>query len=70
MCVIPWQTSGEDPPSRKGTQGAAKGDGESGQGQPKEGLVHLCLVFGGMNMKGEIYDECIVSVLEEVGPCE
>uniref|UniRef100_A0A670ZC02 Rab9 effector protein with kelch motifs n=1 Tax=Pseudonaja textilis TaxID=8673 RepID=A0A670ZC02_PSETE len=29
------------------------------------GRTHLCLVFGGMNMKGQIYDDCIVSLLEE-----
>ncbi|XP_058015573.1 rab9 effector protein with kelch motifs isoform X2 [Ahaetulla prasina] len=67
MCVIPWQTSGEDPHhNRKGTrEGAQQGDGGPKRGQPEEGLVHLCLVFGGMNMKGDIYHDCIVSVLQE-----
>uniref|UniRef100_H9G8E9 Rab9 effector protein with kelch motifs n=1 Tax=Anolis carolinensis TaxID=28377 RepID=H9G8E9_ANOCA len=28
------------------------------------GLTHLCLIFGGMDMKGEIYGDCVVCVLE------
>ncbi|XP_060613402.2 rab9 effector protein with kelch motifs [Anolis sagrei] len=28
------------------------------------GPTHLCLIFGGMDIKGEIYGDCVVSVLE------
>ncbi|XP_025022115.1 rab9 effector protein with kelch motifs isoform X1 [Python bivittatus] len=63
MCIIPWETSGKDTRNRKETQGPVRGEGP-GQGGREERLVHLCLVFGGMNIKGEIYNDCIVSVLE------
>lgn len=60
MCVIPWGSSGEEPHNLKETPEAAQGEG------PRGGrLVHLCLVFGGMNIKGDIYNDCIVSMLEE-----
>ncbi|XP_070614293.1 rab9 effector protein with kelch motifs [Erythrolamprus reginae] len=60
MCVIPWDTSGGGAHEDDGTEEAARGEGRPGQG-----LVYLCLVFGGMSVKGEIYDDCIVSVLGE-----
>ncbi|XP_039178977.1 rab9 effector protein with kelch motifs isoform X1 [Crotalus tigris] len=64
MCVIPWGTSGEELHNHKETPEAAQGEGPR-ESQQEDRLVHLCLVFGGMNIKGDIYNDCIVSVLEE-----
>ncbi|XP_070286788.1 rab9 effector protein with kelch motifs isoform X1 [Myotis yumanensis] len=74
MCVIPWPvmcTSEEDPnpvtlncDAEKGNS-ADKGvtqDGDSHEESQTDSL--LCFVFGGMNTEGEIYDDCIVTVVD------
>ncbi|NXX75530.1 RABEK protein, partial [Urocolius indicus] len=71
MCVIPWHV-GESHEAA-----AAPGAGEAGAGKDQaapiqnspEGnsdtaVVHLLLVFGGMNMQGEVYSDCLVTLLE------
>lgn len=37
-------------------------DGDSHEESQTDSL--LCLVFGGMNTEGEIYDDCIVTVVD------
>nr|KAF6315257.1 Rab9 effector protein with kelch motifs [Myotis myotis] len=73
MCVIPWPvmcTSEEDPNPVTLNCDAEKGD--SADGVTQAGDSHeesqtdslLCFVFGGMNTEGEIYDDCIVTVVD------
>ncbi|XP_054583282.1 rab9 effector protein with kelch motifs isoform X2 [Eptesicus fuscus] len=74
MCVIPWPvkcTSEEDPDPVTLNCDAEKGnstdkgvtqDGDSHEESQTDSL--LCFVFGGMNTEGEIYDDCIVTVVD------
>ncbi|XP_015422582.1 PREDICTED: rab9 effector protein with kelch motifs isoform X7 [Myotis davidii] len=74
MCVIPWPvmcTSEEDPNPATLNCDAEKGD-SADKGVTQDGDSHeesqtdslLCFVFGGMNTEGEIYDDCIVTVVD------
>lgn len=74
MCVIPWpamRTSEEDPnpvtlncdaEKENSTDKGMTQDGDSHEESQTDSL--LCLVFGGMNTEGEIYDDCIVTVVD------
>ncbi|KAF7237273.1 Rab9 effector protein with kelch motifs [Varanus komodoensis] len=62
MCVIPWKVSAGSA-TAGGAQGQKEATGSSSGGCPEEGLLHLCLIFGGMSMKGEIYRDVAVSLL-------
>ncbi|XP_065710223.2 rab9 effector protein with kelch motifs [Patagioenas fasciata] len=67
MCIIPWRVS------KSGDTGAVtpeEGD-EAGtlQRQSEEGhagdtVLHLLFVFGGMDTRGQIYRDCVVSLVE------
>uniref|UniRef100_A0A8C9ASC7 Rab9 effector protein with kelch motifs n=1 Tax=Prolemur simus TaxID=1328070 RepID=A0A8C9ASC7_PROSS len=75
MCVIPWPvictSEKEDSNSvtlnceaEKGNS-ANKGVTQSGDSHEESQTgVLLCFVFGGMNTEGEIYDDCIVTVVD------
>lgn len=74
MCVIPWPvkcTSEEDPDPVTLNCDAEKGN-STDKGVTQDGDPHeesqtdslLCFVFGGMNTEGEIYDDCIVTVVD------
>ncbi|NXG80018.1 RABEK protein, partial [Baryphthengus martii] len=72
MCVVPW------PAAESG--GAAAGMDVAGSagdeavppekrreelgGCTEDAIVHLLLVFGGMDTRGEIYQDCVVSLIE------
>ncbi|NWS41251.1 RABEK protein, partial [Probosciger aterrimus] len=65
MCVIPWQAGKSE------RTGAATGEATAGpllksqdEGHAEDTAVHLLLVFGGMDTQGEIYRDCIVSLIE------
>ncbi|XP_053230359.1 rab9 effector protein with kelch motifs isoform X1 [Podarcis raffonei] len=60
MCVVPWKVSSSEDSNRKEGAGGSNGDNLS-QGCPDE---HLCLVFGGMDIKGEIYKDSAVTLLK------
>lgn len=74
MCIIPWpvmRASEEDPNPVTLNCDAEKGDssdkgvaqsGDSREESQTDSL--LCFVFGGMNTEGEIYDDCIVTVVD------
>ncbi|NXL30446.1 RABEK protein, partial [Glaucidium brasilianum] len=78
MCVIPWwagdsgdreaatgtDTAGKEPPLSAGdkTGPCLKGPEEE-EGRAK-GIVHLLLVFGGMDTQGEIHRDCVVTLIE------
>lgn len=75
MCVIPWPvmctSEEEDSNSLTLNCDAEKGDSAS-KGVTQGGDSHeesqtdtlLCFVFGGMNTEGEIYSDCIVTVVD------
>lgn len=66
MCVIPW------PAGDSGDPGASTGEDRAGpprrsQGEEEcseEAVLHLLLIFGGMDTQGEIYQDCLVSLIE------
>lgn len=65
MCVIPWRGGKSE------NKGAAPGEATAGslpksqdEGHAGDTVVHLLLVFGGMDTQGEIYGDCIVSLIE------
>ncbi|XP_040591616.1 rab9 effector protein with kelch motifs isoform X5 [Mesocricetus auratus] len=72
MCVIPWPvpstSENEDSDSvilnceaeRTGAAGVHVAQG----GEESQTNMSLCFVFGGMNTEGEIYDDCIVTVVD------
>ncbi|XP_032721739.1 rab9 effector protein with kelch motifs isoform X3 [Lontra canadensis] len=75
MCVIPWPvmctSEKEDSNSVTLNCDTEKGDSNN-KGVTKGGDSHeesqtdilLCFVFGGMNTEGEIYNDCIVTVVD------
>lgn len=75
MCVIPWPVTSpsekEDSDSVLQNCEAEKRDAAHNQvtqggGSPEESQTDtlLCFVFGGMNTEGEIYDDCVVTVVD------
>ncbi|XP_042334721.1 rab9 effector protein with kelch motifs [Sceloporus undulatus] len=62
MCIIPWEAS----PASEGADRGEAGGKEAAKGSQRQEdcLTYLCLIFGGMDIKGEIYKDCVVSVLE------
>ncbi|XP_054544615.1 rab9 effector protein with kelch motifs isoform X3 [Talpa occidentalis] len=74
MCIIPWPVMSpekEDSDSVTLNCGADKGnsaaEGMCPSGDSLEEShtdILLCFVFGGMNTEGEIYDDCIVTVVD------
>lgn len=66
MCVIPW------PAGESGDPGAIAWADRAGplrRSQEEEGctedtVLHLLLIFGGMDTQGEIYQDCVVSLIE------
>uniref|UniRef100_A0A8C8E561 Rab9 effector protein with kelch motifs n=1 Tax=Otus sunia TaxID=257818 RepID=A0A8C8E561_9STRI len=80
MCVVPWQAgesgdtgaaagrdrAGNESPVAAGdktkTSPLLKGQEEE-EGRA-EGIVHLLLVFGGMDTQGEIHRDCVVTLIE------
>ncbi|KFV43316.1 Rab9 effector protein with kelch motifs, partial [Tyto alba] len=72
MCVVPWQT-GTSGAAGAGTESAVSaGDRadplpksqEEEEGCAEDTTVHLLLIFGGMDTEGEIYRDCVVSLIE------
>ncbi|XP_007194745.2 rab9 effector protein with kelch motifs isoform X2 [Balaenoptera acutorostrata] len=75
MCIIPWPVTctseKEDSNSATLNCAAEKGDStekgvtESGDSREESQTdTLLCFVFGGMNTEGEIYNDCIVTVVD------
>ncbi|PKU36657.1 rab9 effector protein with kelch hypothetical protein [Limosa lapponica baueri] len=78
MCVIPWWagTSGEEGAATREKEAeqelsVSAGDrAEPLQGSPGEQgsaeapVVHLLLIFGGMDMQGEMFGDCLVSLIQ------
>ncbi|NXP09808.1 RABEK protein, partial [Thinocorus orbignyianus] len=79
MCVIPWQagTSGDGAVTWENEAGQAEDwENEAGQAEdtaeplpggcrePEPSMVHLLVVFGGMDTRGEMFRDCVVSLIE------
>ncbi|XP_017665546.1 PREDICTED: rab9 effector protein with kelch motifs [Lepidothrix coronata] len=71
MCVIPWQagTQGDRGATTAGTEapvpaGDSAGPLQQGQGSTENTVVHLLLVFGGMDTQGQLHGDCLVTLLE------
>lgn len=75
MCVIPWPVTSasenEDSDSVILTLQDEKGDAaekpetqSGGSREESSTTLLLCFVFGGMNTEGEIYDDCLVTVVD------
>uniref|UniRef100_A0A673TG85 Rab9 effector protein with kelch motifs n=1 Tax=Suricata suricatta TaxID=37032 RepID=A0A673TG85_SURSU len=75
MCVIPWPVTctseKEDSNSLTVNCDAERGDStDKGVTQGSDSQEHsqpdtlLCFVFGGMNTEGEVYNDCIVTVVD------
>ncbi|XP_066112324.1 rab9 effector protein with kelch motifs isoform X2 [Saccopteryx bilineata] len=74
MCIIPWPvmctseedsnpvTGGCDAEKRGSTDTRVTPGGDSHEESQADSL--LCFVFGGMNTEGEIYDDCIVTIVD------
>ncbi|XP_061460539.1 rab9 effector protein with kelch motifs isoform X2 [Rhineura floridana] len=60
MCIIRWKAPSSEDNSRNEVAEASDADNLS-KSCPEE---HLCLIFGGMDIKGEIYKDCAVTLLE------
>ncbi|NXI58662.1 RABEK protein, partial [Chloroceryle aenea] len=72
MCVVPWP-AGKSGDTGAGTEAMVSAGDTAGppqESQEEEGscaeapVLHLLLVFGGMDMQGEIYQDCVVSLIE------
>ncbi|NXG49140.1 RABEK protein, partial [Psilopogon haemacephalus] len=74
MCIIPWLTGksrdrkGGAWEDKAGTEMAVATADEAGPGWKGEcaedSVMHLLLVFGGMDTQGEIFKDCVVSLIE------
>lgn len=74
MCIIPWPVMSASEKNSNSTTvncDAEKGDStdkgvtQGGDSQEENQTDRLlCFVFGGMNTEGEIYDDCIVTVVD------
>ncbi|XP_006834827.1 PREDICTED: rab9 effector protein with kelch motifs isoform X2 [Chrysochloris asiatica] len=74
MCIIPWpvvSTSEKEDSNSVPLNFEAekkdftdKGISQDGNSQESQTDILLCFVFGGMNTEGEIYDDCIVTVVD------
>ncbi|NWI54591.1 RABEK protein, partial [Calyptomena viridis] len=72
MCVIPWQagTHGDTGATTAGTEAPAAEDRAGplqqgpGEGCAEDTIVHLLLVFGGMDTQGQMHRDCLVTLIE------
>lgn len=75
MCVIPWPVSRASEKEDSGSVGVsceAEGPTAGDKGltcrddahEESQSDMWLCFVFGGMNTEGEIYNDCIVTLVD------
>nr|XP_020656610.1 rab9 effector protein with kelch motifs isoform X1 [Pogona vitticeps] len=67
MCIFPWEIPSGGETAAQGDPGTKEASGHRRQGEgasPRARVVHLCFIFGGMNMKGEIYQDGAVTLLK------
>ncbi|XP_053552181.1 rab9 effector protein with kelch motifs [Bombina bombina] len=67
MCVIPWKIRTEPPKPElcevKFSEDTKKSCADENQTN-EEQQVHLCLIFGGMNTEGDLFNDCYVTKLQ------
>ncbi|KAM6169138.1 rab9 effector protein with kelch motifs [Rhynchocyon petersi] len=65
MCIIPWPlTTDTNSVSFNCEADFTNRETEDDDSQESQTDTLLCFVFGGMNTEGEIYDDCIVTVVD------
>ncbi|NWU93630.1 RABEK protein, partial [Upupa epops] len=71
MCVVPWPAGGSQDPGAGSQEDRAAAlqrnlgeEEEEEEGCAGDAVVHLLLIFGGMDTEGEIYRDCVVSLIE------
>ncbi|XP_062929464.1 rab9 effector protein with kelch motifs [Mobula hypostoma] len=78
MCVIPWKMRKTDTPTPRPNDKQADENKESMRPSDNDthptpvnwstvqtdSIVHLCLIFGGMDTQGEIYNDCFVTLIK------
>ncbi|XP_052671870.1 rab9 effector protein with kelch motifs isoform X1 [Harpia harpyja] len=78
MCVIPWQAgksrdagavtrdnkAGKESTASVGDKAGPLQKSQEEEGCAEDTVMHLLLIFGGMDTQGEIYRDCIVSLIE------
>ncbi|KFO06530.1 Rab9 effector protein with kelch motifs, partial [Balearica regulorum gibbericeps] len=73
MCVIPWRAGKSGDGGTITWEGTAVKESTASEGDKatplqeecaEDTVVHLLLIFGGMDMEGDIYRDCIVSLIE------
>ncbi|KAJ7405963.1 Rab9 effector protein with kelch motifs [Willisornis vidua] len=64
MCVIPWRAGapGDTEPPVAG--GDSAGPLQQDQSCAEDSVVHLLLVFGGMDTQGQMHRDCLVTLIE------
>ncbi|KFZ46592.1 Rab9 effector protein with kelch motifs, partial [Antrostomus carolinensis] len=64
MCVIPWR-AGKSRDTGAGDRAAlVQQSPEEEEGGAEDTVVHLLLVCGGMDTQGEMYRDCVVSLIQ------
>uniref|UniRef100_A0A8B9CZP0 Rab9 effector protein with kelch motifs n=1 Tax=Anser brachyrhynchus TaxID=132585 RepID=A0A8B9CZP0_9AVES len=71
MCVIPWRASGtmeeeaeEEPPAPAGGKANLLQGSRDEEGLGEDPVLHLLFVFGGMDTQGEMFRDCLVTLIE------
>ncbi|NXL56507.1 RABEK protein, partial [Chordeiles acutipennis] len=66
MCVIPWRAakSRDTCQDEAGDRAALLQESPEEEGVAEDAVVHLLFVFGGMDTQGEMYRDCIVSLIQ------
>ncbi|XP_066837080.1 rab9 effector protein with kelch motifs isoform X3 [Anser cygnoides] len=71
MCVIPWRAGGtveeeaeEEPPAPAGGKANLLQGSRDEEGLGEDPALHLLFVFGGMDTQGEMFRDCLVTLIE------
>ncbi|NXE74349.1 RABEK protein, partial [Cochlearius cochlearius] len=78
MCVVPWRAgksgdtgavtwddkAGEELAASVGDKAGPLQESQEEEECAEEAVVHLLLIFGGMDTQGEVYRDCLVSLIE------
>ncbi|XP_071430252.1 rab9 effector protein with kelch motifs isoform X2 [Pithys albifrons albifrons] len=64
MCVIPWRAGPPEDTEPPVAGGDSAGPLPQGQGCAEDSVVHLLLVFGGMDTQGQMHRDCLVTLIQ------
>uniref|UniRef100_A0A8C5QPX4 Rab9 effector protein with kelch motifs n=1 Tax=Leptobrachium leishanense TaxID=445787 RepID=A0A8C5QPX4_9ANUR len=70
MCLLPWKirsdfSKSEKSQTKPNERGGATDHSDGNCASKELDMVHLCLIFGGMNITGELYNDCCVTLLQQ-----